>query len=300
MNELFGLSMNYIMIGLLIVLGVALSTVAWVAVRNRVLFFIGLRNIPRRRAQTILIVIGLMLSTLIISTAFSIGDTVNYSITNQVYDNLHSVDEIVQAKTNDDGGGGGPGSIVAPAPIPQAQAESLAQQFRVRRARRRRPADDSQHRPHEQSARQPHRARHRARRRRRRAMKGFESDIESVDGGQLSISDLAPDEIYVNESLAEKIETVVGDKVQIFTNDQPHEFTVRGIVKDDLLTGNVIDISRGFVMNMERAQQLLDRPDEVDLDRGLELRRRLRRPGSLEERQRRAQRRHRHGEVPVG
>ena len=66
------------------------------------MFLVGVRNIPRRRAQTILIIIGLMLSTLIISTAFSIGDTVDYSITNQVYDSLHSVDEIVQAKTNDD------------------------------------------------------------------------------------------------------------------------------------------------------------------------------------------------------
>lgn len=265
MNELFGLSMTYIMIGLLIVLGVALSTVAWVAVRNRVLFFIGVRNIPRRRAQTILIVIGLMLSTLIISTAFSIGDTVNYSITNQVYENLHSVDEIVQVETNDGDAASGPGSIIAPAPIPQAQAESLAEQFRAvenvdgvlpmirsivpmsnPRASLTEPVtvlvgvDGA-------------------------AMKGFESDIESVDGGQLAIADLAPDEIYVNQSLAEKIEAVVGDKVQIFTNDQPHEFTVRGVVNDDLLTGNVIDVSRGFVMNLERAQQLLGRPAEVDL-----------------------------------
>ena len=48
------------------------------------MFLIGVRNIPRRRAQTVLIIIGLMLSTLIITAAFSIGDTVNYSITNQV------------------------------------------------------------------------------------------------------------------------------------------------------------------------------------------------------------------------
>ena len=88
MNEFFGLSMTYIMIALLIVLGIALSTVGWVVVRNRVLFMIGVRNIPRRRAQTILIVIGLMLSTLIISTAFSIGDTIDYSVTQQVYDRM--------------------------------------------------------------------------------------------------------------------------------------------------------------------------------------------------------------------
>ena len=36
--------------------------------RNPVLFKLGLRNIPRRRAQTVLIIIGLMLSTAIITS----------------------------------------------------------------------------------------------------------------------------------------------------------------------------------------------------------------------------------------
>ncbi len=102
MNDLFGLSMTYIMIALLIILGIAVSTVGWAILRNRVMFFIGVRNIPRRRAQTVLIIIGLMLSTLIISTAFSIGDTVDYSLTNQAYDRLHSIDEIVQASNGKD------------------------------------------------------------------------------------------------------------------------------------------------------------------------------------------------------
>ena len=35
MDDLFGLSMNYIMLGLLVVLGVALASVAYVALRNR-------------------------------------------------------------------------------------------------------------------------------------------------------------------------------------------------------------------------------------------------------------------------
>ena len=46
----------------------------------------GLRNIPRRASQTTLIVIGLMLSTMIITAAFTTGDTVDYSITKQTYD----------------------------------------------------------------------------------------------------------------------------------------------------------------------------------------------------------------------
>ena len=69
MNELFGLSMTYIAIGCVAVTAAILLFVAFIAVRNPVMFKMGLRNIPRRKAQTALIVVGLMLSTLIMSAA---------------------------------------------------------------------------------------------------------------------------------------------------------------------------------------------------------------------------------------
>ena len=46
-----------------------LAAVAFIAWRNPVMFKMGLRNIPRRKAQTALIIVGLMLSTLIMSPA---------------------------------------------------------------------------------------------------------------------------------------------------------------------------------------------------------------------------------------
>ncbi|MEZ4681937.1 MAG: hypothetical protein R2932_47780 [Caldilineaceae bacterium] len=48
--------------------------------RNPVLVKLGLRNIPRRPAQSILIVIGLALSTIIIISALSTGDTLSSSL----------------------------------------------------------------------------------------------------------------------------------------------------------------------------------------------------------------------------
>ena len=68
------------------------------------MFKLGVRNIPRRRAQTTLIVLGLMLSTVIISAAFTTGDTVDRSITSEVYGLLGSVDEVVSqaSASNDD------------------------------------------------------------------------------------------------------------------------------------------------------------------------------------------------------
>ncbi len=131
MNELFGLSMTYIMIALLVVLAIALAAVsAGSSFRNRVMFFIGLRNIPRRRAQTVLIIIGLMLSTLIISTAFSIGDTVDYSITSQALrpPAQHRRGRIRTGGRNSDD----PfetSSVVSARPIPDGQATTWPTRF---------------------------------------------------------------------------------------------------------------------------------------------------------------------------
>ena len=129
MNEIFGLSMTYVMIALLVILAFAAGTIGWIVLRNRVMFFIGLRNIPRRRAQTVLIVIGLMLSTLIISTAFGIGDTVDYSITNQVYNRMHSIDEVVQAQSDKESGQFDASAIITAKPISDGQAKQCADAF---------------------------------------------------------------------------------------------------------------------------------------------------------------------------
>src|SRR6187200_1082300 len=95
MTEIFGIPMSGIMTVLVIMLAFCLLTVVWVAIRRPVIFKMGIRNIPRRKAQTILIVVGLMLSTLIISAALGTGDTVDYSLTKDVYDNYGNVDTLV-------------------------------------------------------------------------------------------------------------------------------------------------------------------------------------------------------------
>ena len=58
MEELFGVSMNVIMVVLLAIFLPAMAVVAALAWRNRIMLKLGLRNIPRRRAQTVLIIVG--------------------------------------------------------------------------------------------------------------------------------------------------------------------------------------------------------------------------------------------------
>src|SRR5690606_28608075 len=69
-----------VMIGLLIGVAGILLYVLFLGWRNPVLVKIGLRNIPRRPAQSVLIVLGLTLSTIILLSSLTTGDTLTYSV----------------------------------------------------------------------------------------------------------------------------------------------------------------------------------------------------------------------------
>ena len=266
MNDLFGLSMNYIMGGLLVVLAIAAAAVGWVLLRNRVMFFIGVRNIPRRKAQTVLVIIGLMLSTTIISAAFSIGDTVNYSITNQAYDRLHSIDEVVQAQTgqNDSAFDSG-ASITSPVPIPEGQAKQYVDAFQQitgvdgavsvirgpvpvsnERAGQTEPLVLLVGVPTDQT-------------------RGFQSDFEDLQGNLVSVADLGQDEIYANKSAADKLDVKQGDTLRLFVAGQGSNFTVKDILQDRVLTGTVFGEAKGLLLGLPRAQEVFQRPEQVDL-----------------------------------
>ena len=95
MQELFGVSMNLLMVIMLAIFVVIMGTVIVMAWRNRVMLKLGLRNIPRRRGQTILIVVGSMLSAVIIAAAFGTGDTISFSIRSATIDGLGTIDEVL-------------------------------------------------------------------------------------------------------------------------------------------------------------------------------------------------------------
>lgn len=86
---------NYVMIGLLSAVGLIVLYLFLLAARNPVLVKIGLRNLPRRPAQSVLIVIGLTLSTVIILSSLAIGDTLTYSVRSSAVQAYGRIDEIV-------------------------------------------------------------------------------------------------------------------------------------------------------------------------------------------------------------
>ncbi|MDA0676979.1 MAG: hypothetical protein O2788_03115, partial [Chloroflexi bacterium] len=100
MKEFFGADMLVLSSVLAAMLIIVLSVVAFLGLRNRILVKLAVRNIPRRPAQTTLIVVGLMLSTTIISASLAIGDTVTGSIRGVVLDSLGYTDIRVRSPIN--------------------------------------------------------------------------------------------------------------------------------------------------------------------------------------------------------
>lgn len=81
MSDLFGLPISTLAIVLGSLLGVAILSVAVLGALSPTMFKFGLRNIPRRGLQSVLVVVGLALATLITTAAFVTGDTVDHSLT---------------------------------------------------------------------------------------------------------------------------------------------------------------------------------------------------------------------------
>jgi putative ABC transport system permease protein len=97
MDTIFGIPADTLLVALLGLLALIFLAIVYTALRYPLPFRLGLRNLPRRKSQTLLIVAGLALSTLIITSALGVGDTVDYSVKVEVYDELGAIDEQISA-----------------------------------------------------------------------------------------------------------------------------------------------------------------------------------------------------------
>jgi putative ABC transport system permease protein len=118
METLFGIPTNQLTLVLLAVFAAGALILAFLALRDRTSLRIAVRNIPRRKAQSALIVAGLMLATVLFSAAFTTGDTLTTSLRAQALANIGRVDVVVKAEQpeSDDQVAFGPGAGVSTAP----------------------------------------------------------------------------------------------------------------------------------------------------------------------------------------
>ena len=254
MDSLFGIPMDTLMVICLVAFGVVISLVAVSALRERTFFKLAFRNIPRRPGRTVLIVLGLMLGTLIVSAAFSTGDTMSHTIRSSVLTSLGNVDEIISVRGTDIGADSfiEAGDDIAYfdeelfVPVSDELAdfelvdgvapviiETVAVQDRSSRQNEPRVtifAADPAH------------------------MAGF-GEIKEVGGGPVSLADLGPGEVYLNDEAADELNGSAGDELLVFAAGRPETVRAKAIVE---YQGVGTDGS-AVLMPLDGAQRLLDK-----------------------------------------
>ena len=96
MDELFGTPISDIVSVLAIAFAVIVAVLVFLLVRDNVLVRMALRNVVRRPMRCLLVVVGLMLATAIISSAFTTGDSMTQSIKANATNSLRALDETVR------------------------------------------------------------------------------------------------------------------------------------------------------------------------------------------------------------
>ena len=255
MDNLFGVSMDLIMAVLLAAFLASMAVVGWLALRNRVMVRLGLRNIPRRRGQTILIIIGVMLSTVIIAASLGTGDTLGVSIRNEAIRSLSTIDEVVVPSRA--GAGDRFGSApyvhvddfrdlqeaVAGLDIIDGLTPSIAETV---------PALNSRNSVSEgrlnivgvDSA----------------SLDGF-VPFTAVSGEMVSLESLSDDQAFINDRAADALDASPGDELTLFIGMESASFQVAAVVERNGLAGR----DPTLLIPLERAQRLFDRPDQFNL-----------------------------------
>jgi putative ABC transport system permease protein len=221
MEEIFGMPVNQFMVALLLIFGVGVVIIGVVALRNRVILKLAARNIPRRRAQTALIVLGLMLATLLFSASFTTGDTLTKSVRSQALSWIGEVDVVVMAETRDASGGlayfdESHFDAVQDRLLNDPDVEGVAPLIHVERA----PMislDTGLNEP------QVHVLGYRE-----ESMGEFDRLVDG-QGKTLPLTELDSDQIYISAELADSLEVSSGDTIQTFLGSEAITLEVAGI-----------------------------------------------------------------------
>jgi putative ABC transport system permease protein len=229
MQSIFGLSMDVLMAITLTLSLLIVVVVGLLALRRPVLMRLALRNIPRRRSQTVLIVLGLMLATLLTTAAFGTGDTMSYSMRQAFTAGLGGTDLAIH-RVNPVVAQNGPPDFNRPIPTFEAK---LLDEVKARMS------DDGRvdgwsvqlqqvgpivDLDTKQGAGQTF-------------VTGVGADlretvgsIRTLSGDSFDPGSIGPGEIVLDRSAVDKLAAEVGHKVQVIVQGKPHDFTVKGLV----------------------------------------------------------------------
>jgi len=211
--------------------GVLLLVLGALALKNPVLLRMSVRNIPRRPAQSGLIVFGLMLASLIIMASFGVGDTLGYSLKAIQVKQTGGIDEAVVRSPSHNIQGAGftdadyftasqasdviarvkadphvqvvAGVIVSDGSLTDtATSQSSAENVLLLGA----PANFDQ----------------------------VWGRMVSRTGRALKFADLAPSEVFIGNSMADKLNAKPGDEVKLAVGGKPTILRVRDVLNTEV------------------------------------------------------------------
>ena len=221
MSKLFGMPTGQLTLVLLAIFTAGALILAFLAVRDQVAFKMAVRNAPRRKTQTALIIMGLMLATLLFSAAFTTGDTLTNSLRTQALENLGRADVVVRAERPESGGGAPFGPGVGGPAVPEAREryfdQDLAGKIRDRLSGAESVAGVAPLAKETVPVTSPGTGLSEP----RVDALGMDAgsttdfdDLKTASGKTLSLGDLEKNEVYVSAKTAEELGIGAGDKVE--------------------------------------------------------------------------------------
>lgn len=250
MDRVFGMPAGPLSVGLAAVLVAAVVVLTVIAARNAVFVRMGLRNVPRRRARSVLIVLGLMLGTTIITAALLTGDTMAGAVRSSVVETLGQTDETVIAGTS------AGVAFAADADTTTAYFPADAAITAVDRAAASLPVDGVL-----AAVIEPVAAQHRAGGRTEPRVTLFAPDPARADGfGFGDVAALVPGEVLLDDEAADELAATVGSEITVLAGDRVVDLTVAGVAGYE---GTGSDGPSALV-TLDQAQALLGRPGEVN------------------------------------
>ena len=266
MTELFGIPLTVILVVLVIMLAMCLSGVAWVAWRRPVIFKLGIRNIPRRPGQSVLIILGLMLSTMLISAAFNSGDTMQRSATMHVYRLFGHVDELIVFSRDGTASAGDALTatidddvltLVDNAVLDSPEVDGVLPVLDIVV-----PVINTTRNLTEAQV----------------GLSGIDparvaplGGLRSIDGDSIDLAAIPDMQVVVNQRAAEALGAAPGDTLQIHYNNSPISFIVNAVATESMVSGarypGYLETRPlpGIVMPLDRLQKLTGQPGKLSL-----------------------------------
>ncbi len=260
MEEIFGVDTNLIMIGVVIGFLLIVGGIGALALLNRIVLKIGLRNIPRRPAQTALIVVGLMLSTLIISSALGTGDTMNHSIRLGATKGLGEIDELLTANLASDLSSFS--DLTGSSPyFPMETVDEIRRELEGYDKIDGIAPFISERAPIANLTSQQNVGRMNIVGIELGDQNGVFGELEPADyRGLPGSSALTGDRTFINEAAQEELNALVGDTLVMYLESGPVDLTVSGVVANGGIAGD----DPTALMSVTQAQAFFDRPGQVN------------------------------------